>query len=171
MASPRPAAAAPSPPRRWALSRARASLRSFRHRSRAEHLLVLEALPVVILVRLGLTLLGYRRLDRLLARPRSLARPPDRQLGHAADAAVARVGWAVATAARAVPRATCLTQAVAARWLLARRGRPALLSIGVAPRPGGGIEAHAWLVSGARIVTGGPAATIARYTVLARLDA
>lgn len=160
-------AVAPPLPERSPLRR----LRNFRRRSWGEQCLFFVSLPLVAAMRVGLTFVGYRRLERLLARfPRRVTRDRRPRRGLAA-AYSAQVGWAVTAAARFVPCATCLTQAVAARWLLARMGRPAQLSIGVAPRPEGGIEAHAWLISEDRIVTGGPPAAIARYTVITRFDA
>ncbi len=62
---------------------------------------------------------------------------------------------AVQTAARFVPGATCLTQALALRALLARRGRASTLTLGVR-NPVGALEAHAWLEAGGRIVLGDP---------------
>jgi hypothetical protein len=65
-----------------------------------------------------------------------------------------RVAWAVTVAARFVPGATCLSQALAARVLLRAAGHPTTLSIGVRRDPGGVIQAHAWVHSGVRPVVG-----------------
>ena len=46
--------------------------------------------------------------------------------------AVQSVAWAVTHAARLVPGASCLTQALAAKQLLGNRGIPSRLRIGVA---------------------------------------
>jgi hypothetical protein len=61
-----------------------------------------------------------------------------------ADLPATRVAWAVRAASRRIPGASCLTQAVAARLLLARYGHHALLRIGVRRDERGGFEAHAW---------------------------
>lgn len=65
-----------------------------------------------------------------------------------------RVGWAVASAARFVPGATCLPQALAAEFLLRRRGHPAGLRLGVAKDERGHVEAHAWVESYGHVVIG-----------------
>src|SRR5690349_23636698 len=104
--------------------------------SPAERRLLLGAAVLVGGVRVGLSLLTFGRLQRILA---LLAR------GHARDPMPAeRIAWAVAAAGRRVPGATCLVQALAAQVLLARHGLVAELRIGVA-RATEGIEAHAWL--------------------------
>ena len=78
--------------------------------------------------------------------------------------------WAVRTASRCVPAATCLAQALAAFVLMARRGHPVRVCIGVARGDGGRLEAHAWVESGGRIVFGG-LADLGRYTTLPPLEA
>jgi len=55
-----------------------------------------------------------------------------------------------------VPRASCLTQALAAAILLARHGYPATLRLGVAKNPDGSLRAHAWIESGGQTMLGGP---------------
>jgi Transglutaminase-like superfamily len=77
------------------------------------------------------------------------------------------LSWAVAAASRRVPRATCLTQALALQTLLAREGYESDLHIGVARSGDGGLEAHAWLESDGRIVIGGGG--VERFTPLASL--
>jgi hypothetical protein len=65
--------------------------------------------------------------------------------------------WAVRAVAARVPRASCLTQAVAASLLLRRYGHEATLRLGVARRDRG-LQAHAWVESGGRTVIGEPTA-------------
>ncbi len=55
-----------------------------------------------------------------------------------------RLAWAVRTACRAVPFATCLTQSLALQFLLACSGRRSSIRIGVA-KPEGRFAAHAWI--------------------------
>jgi len=74
-----------------------------------------------------------------------------------------RVAWAVAVASRYVPKATCLVKALAGQALLARRGQPCRLHIGVA-KPEGRVAAHAWLEWEGRVLLGGSEAD--RYTHL-----
>lgn len=65
-----------------------------------------------------------------------------------------RVVWAVRAASARIPRATCLTQALAVRLMLQRRGLPALLRIGVARSAEKGVEGHAWIECQGRIIIG-----------------
>jgi len=92
------------------------------------------------------------------------------------DAKARREAWecahAISRAARWVPRASCLTQALALQRLLARRGLESSLFLGVdravtpseAPRPRAkGFEAHAWVEWRGRVLIGGD---ISRWTPL-----
>lgn len=110
--------------------------------------LLLQAVAVVGVVRLGLWVLPFRTLRRLL----TVERPESERLDPAMGE---RIGWAVTSAARRIPAATCLTQALAAQYLLQRRGIAAELRIGVAREAGKSLQAHAWVESGGRIVVGG----------------
>jgi hypothetical protein len=122
-----------------------------------DRLLLAEAALWVAAVRTGLWLLPSATLRWLLAVP---TREP------AADPTpIERTAWAVRAASRCVPRASCLTQALAAKVLLGRRGHPAELRIGVARGGGGRLEAHAWLEQAGRVVIGG-SADLERYTRL-----
>jgi hypothetical protein len=49
----------------------------------------------------------------------------------------------------------CLPQALAARWMLERRGVPATLHIGGRKGKDGGHEFHAWVLAGEHWITGG----------------
>jgi hypothetical protein len=74
------------------------------------------------------------------------------------------VVWAVAQARRAAPGTTCLTRALAAGWMLRRRGQRARLAIG-ARTAEGKLEAHAWLELGGAVIIGGEA-DVGRYVRL-----
>jgi len=65
-----------------------------------------------------------------------------------------RIVWAVETASRYVPFATCLTRALVVQMLFAKEGYPAHLCIGVVKSKEDRLEAHAWVESEGRIVTG-----------------
>lgn len=82
----------------------------------------------------------------------------------APDGRTRAVTWAVAQARRASPGTTCLTRALAAGWMLRRRGQPARLVIGVA-RGKDGLEAHAWLELDGVVIVGGEA-EVRRYARL-----
>jgi hypothetical protein len=62
----------------------------------------------------------------------------------------------VGIASRYVPKATCLTQALTVQLLLKQSGRQASLYIGVNGVEGGHLNAHAWVESGGKVITGGP---------------
>lgn len=113
-----------------------------------ERLLIIDAVVLVTAVRIGVSVFGFRRLRRLLARlgRNRVAVPVPRE----------RIAWAVRAAARRVPRArTCLVEALAAETLLARHGYVSQLRIGIA-RSATGIGAHAWLEQDGRPVFGQP---------------
>jgi len=61
---------------------------------------------------------------------------------------------AVKASSRFVPRATCLTQAMAARKMLLNHGYNANLRIGVL-REDDDLKAHAWLEKDGRVLIGG----------------
>ena len=124
-------------------------LRKFLRRSREEQRLLVTALYWVACIRAGLWLLPFRILRPVVDRA---ARNPGPEVTD--ELVAARVAWAISNAARLVPRATCVTQALAARILLARRGLASEVCYGVGRRQGR-IIAHAWLESGGRVIVGG----------------
>lgn len=64
------------------------------------------------------------------------------------------IGWAVTTAARYVPGAKCLAQAIVAETLLLQSGFPAQIHVGVT-RPGESrLRAHAWVECDGVVVVG-----------------
>ena len=74
----------------------------------------------------------------------------------AADGRVERVRVAIARASHRVPwRADCLVQAVAARHWLERLGVATSLRVGVPAGRRDEFEAHAWLMHGDKVITGG----------------
>ena len=130
--------------------------------SGSDKLFLLRCFAVVAAVRLCLSLLSYRILIRWL--PKAHGTPAtDRD-------ALRRVGWGVRNASRLVPRASCLTQALAAQFLLARSGHESRIRIGVAKDATGKFLAHAWLISDGRLVIGGRSSELRRYRSLVDLD-
>jgi hypothetical protein len=116
----------------------------------------------VAATRLGLALFSYRTVRGWI--------PDHGQRDAAASKTVGRIGWAVRNAARLVPGASCLTQALAAQYLLARAGCRSQLQVGVARDPSGRFLAHAWLISDGRVVIGGTSSELARYSLLPGVD-
>ncbi|HSE03286.1 MAG TPA: lasso peptide biosynthesis B2 protein [Methylomirabilota bacterium] len=130
----------------------------------AEQRLLMTAALLQAAIRLGLAVLPYRRLRALVDRA-ALMRPR-RRLAPTSPECIAST---VTRASRAVPGATCLTQALAASVLLARRGHPGRVRVGVTRSDDGVLLAHAWVESEGRVVLGG--AELARYTPLALVEA
>lgn len=120
----------------------------------------LASLPVVCVVRLLLTIASHRAVLALMPSGRDRTAHP---------AMARRIGVAVSDASLIVPGASCLTQALAAQYLLALRGYASDLRIGVRTGAGGKVEAHAWLLSGPVIVVGGTNDEVASYTLLTGL--
>ncbi len=104
-------------------------------------------LVLVTSVRLALWVLPFRLARRLFDRAPAPDAPSD------ARRAV-RVAHEIRWASRRVPRATCFTQALAARIWLARLGVANDLRIGVARNATGGPEAHAWIEVAGLVVLG-----------------
>src|SRR6185503_6906967 len=94
----------------------------------SERRLLLRTGLLLWVARLGLWLLPLPALRRLVAK----FRPTEPIVRDRDSANIKQIVWAVAVASRYVPAATCLTQALAGRILLAQHGEPALLQIGVA---------------------------------------
>lgn len=127
----------------------------------AQRASLLRAALVVVAIRLALWVLPFRTLMRILPRaPRAGGDGPEGAVDDATRACVR----AVAKVGAHVPRASCLTRALAAQVLLARGGRGSELRFGVA-RGAEGLEAHAWLVRGGEVVIG-DREDLARYRPL-----
>lgn len=100
-------------------------LRKFFDLPSTDRKLFLEAGITIVAIKAALWVLPFRTLRRLRATDAVKMKKP-------ISANTGRVAWAVSAASRYVPQASCLTQALTARSLLARRCCPASLSIGVA---------------------------------------
>jgi hypothetical protein len=130
----------------------------------AERWLLVKAALLLGSIRLGLRLLTFqvlrRFLDKLTEVPLGL-READRFSAE-------KIAWAVELASRCMPVGMgCLPQALTAQLLLARRGYPTLLHIGVARKDEGEFVAHAWLESDGKVVIGGH--ELKRYAPLVAL--
>ena len=124
--------------------------------------LLLRAALLLGGIRVGLWLLSFATLRRLLAR---LGQPAGRGVDRE-QVFVERVAWAVGVAGRHVPwDCTCLPRALAAQVLLARGGCPARLRIGVARNAARQLQAHAWVESRGNVVVGN-LEDLARYVPL-----
>jgi hypothetical protein len=127
-----------------------AKLRKFLSLSPTERRLLLKAAMLLAAVRLGLWLLTFRAQRSLLAilgRVRPVCPTNPASLVH-------QIVWAVETATPYVPRATCLTQALAAQVLLHRVGVHTDLRLGAVQDRDGKFQAHAWLEQDGRGILG-----------------
>ena len=102
----------------------------------ADRSLAIRAARWLIAARIALWMLPFARVQVLVAKA-------GRRTG-AVGTAPGRLAWAVETTARSIPKASCLTQALAAQVMLERTGEHPELKIGVAT-DNGSFEAHAWL--------------------------
>jgi len=133
-----------------------------------DKVLLVQAVSLLAVVRLGLCLLPFQALRRLLARAAE-GRSSSVQSHGAIQPQ--RVLWAVGMAGRHFPSiGTCLMQALAAHVLLGRRHYPTELHIGVTRDDKGKFLGHAWLESGGTVIIGGEALREQRYTPLLAMD-
>jgi len=111
-----------------------------------------EALAWLCLAKLLLLLVPFRwiasRLGNQMAESPSAINEGDRKLA-------LRVSWAIQSVALHLPLGfVCLPQAIAAKWMLRRRGLPSTLYLGLRKGEGFKLTAHAWLRVGDKILTG-----------------
>jgi hypothetical protein len=100
--------------------------------------------------RLLLLMVPFEAIHRRVRNPARLREAPRE------DGVVAAAAWAVSAAARRIPFATCLPQALAVQFLLTRRGIESTLWLGARRTEVGRFSAHAWIKCGGRFVIGGP---------------
>jgi hypothetical protein len=122
-------------------------IRQFANLTPRERLLLLRAVILVATVRLALWTMPFRAVRKLLGKRPAVS-------VKLAAIPMKRLSWAVQAAARRIPAASCLTQALALQHLLARAGHPAELHIGVAKDTTRGFQSHAWVESRGQILLG-----------------
>jgi hypothetical protein len=108
------------------------------------------SIALLCVVRLSLWIVPFRWLHSAVRR---VAPPPDGTPDPTPGEAE-RTVQAIESAARSIPGATCLTQALAAELLLRRAGHPAAIHVGVAKTSSGQLEAHAWIEAYGRVLLG-----------------
>jgi hypothetical protein len=119
--------------------------------SGADRRLLLEAAAALLWARGSLLLMPFARLAARLGVPRAETL---RESSPGQSAEAVRVRWALGAVARRLPwDSSCLVRALAGRRMLARRGVPCTLYLGVR-RTGGSLEAHAWLRCGNGYISG-----------------
>lgn len=141
-------------------------LRKFSLPPTADMWLLLKTALLLVTTKLGMRLLPFRTLRRLLGLAAGVTA---RRLRDADRLSTDRITWAVEAASRRLPWVrSCLTQALAAQVLLTLSGYPALLHIGVTRGEQGQFRAHAWVESEGKVVMGGSG--LERFTPLAVLE-
>jgi len=127
----------------------------------AEQALLVRAGLLILAIRVGLWVLPWHSLLRGLRKLGGVGRLK----GLSAD----RMAWAVRHASRLVPRATCLTQALALHHLLVCAGHPSRVHLGVAKDAQAGFQAHAWVEYAGRPLLSGPSEVV-RYVPLHAIE-
>ena len=94
----------------------------------ADRALAIRAAGWLIAARIALWTLPFARVQQLVAQAGRRTGTPGPAPG--------RLAWAVETTARSIPKASCLTQALAAQVMLERAGERPELKIGVATDKG-----------------------------------
>jgi hypothetical protein len=112
----------------------------------ADQRILIYALCLVIFARVILWVVPFSKVNRRLAAPvRARTIRSRRDIDYFMTA--------IARASKYVPGATCLTQSLAARLLLARSGFDAKLRFGARRNDAGAFEAHAWIESNGKIIS------------------
>ena len=120
---------------------------------------MMEAATLLLVFRVALKVVPFKRLVGAIKTGKRVVQP-EREA-----ASVRRVRWAILTVSSKVPLLNvCFPQALAAHFMLRRRGVSSTLYYGVT-RSGPKLEAHTWLKAGERLVVGGGPSPY--YTVLA----
>jgi len=118
------------------------------HLSTSELLLLTEVFILVAAIRAALWIYPFDRVRRHLQKPCRLSR---------SKPSSARLAQFVSVASRVIPKANCLTCALAAEALLTWHGYDACLRIGVSRNASNGILAHAWVESDGYVLIGAEA--------------
>ena len=114
-------------------------------------------------IRLALWALPFRRVHYICTRvvPRGIVSSESILIG--------KISWAVDVSSHVMPGVKCLARALTAYCVLRFAGHVSSIQFGVAPAPNRKLEAHAWVESQGRIVTG-YLVDLNRYTPLPALD-
>jgi len=118
----------------------------------SEWRILAEACACLVAARVAVWFVPFRRLASGLGDKMSVSPSEDIETHRATSDSI---GWAVRALGRRLPgMRQCLVQAIAVTWMLKRRQIPSTLYFGLAKDEGGELEAHAWVRSGTRVLTG-----------------
>ncbi len=111
---------------------------------------LVQSTALVLTIQVGLRLFSFQKVNRWLNDPSKISRPeqPDMKRVEAYCWAISRVSSVL------LGRDSCLPQALAGQYLLARQGIPAKMRIGVRKTGAGDIIAHAWVENEGKILIG-----------------
>ncbi len=119
-----------------------------------------RAFVVVLAVRLILTFVKYRKIAQWITLQSPAAEP---------SSSPYVIAWAVKHTSRIVPFASCLTQALALQFMLARRGHTSAIRVGVKNDQASSFRAHAWVIWDDTVLIGGTEEDIASFTPMVDL--
>jgi hypothetical protein len=138
-----------------------AVLRKFLQAESSKKIILLQVLTVQIFVRLALLSLPFYIILGMLQRiqlrttsnPKIMSPDTDK---HCVDnhPDIQHLPWAVRATSSFVPGSRCLCQAITAQTVLALKGYPSELHIGVQKSESSNLAAHAWLVRNELVVVG-----------------
>jgi len=142
-------------------------LRRFLRLTSQERRLLVGATALLTLIHLSLGRVPFAMLRRIVA-----GGPRHRRWSATVDRALAdQIVWAVTAASDRIPGGpTCLSRALTVQSMLARRGYPSRLHVGVVRGAQGEVEGHAWVEGEGRVLIGGTVAEIRQFTRLAAFD-
>lgn len=136
-------------------------LRRYVRLIRRHHRALAYAFVVLMRVRIGLWRGSYRSVQNWIDRSVARRGPHDIPVNVAA--------WSVTHAARVVPGALCLAQALAVRYMLLRANRECVIRIGVKRGENEPFGAHAWVLHEGRCIIGGTAENLQSFNRLVDL--
>ncbi len=127
---------------------------------RRHHRILWIAFRVLLIVRIRLTFRSYHDVVRWSERH---ARP----LNFPIQLPV--LVWSITHCSRLIPRASCLTQALALRFIMMRMGEDCVVRIGVRTTKARPFDAHAWVIHRDRVLIGGNEEDLQTFTRLVDL--
>ena len=122
---------------------------------------LVEAIAVLVGMRIALLLFSYRTIATRVTLRDSVRAPDEIQ--------PILKAWSVKQAAKTVPFASCLPQALTLQYLLARLGLNSAVRIGVRVDDADEVDAHAWVIYEDDVLIGGANHDLDSYNVLTDL--
>jgi hypothetical protein len=132
-----------------------------------DRILILKTFFFLAGIRLGLRLMPLTTIRRFIGRSVRISSGELRHNTQELDKAI----WAIESVGNHIlGDGPCLTQALAAQYVLTRFNKPSELCIGIAKDERGKLVAHAWVESDGIIVIGGSEDSLKQYTKLPSLE-